>query len=71
LRGTRVGSKVSTVMSEVVMNVQESQAIDNVGVCVADLARAVAFYELLGFEKAFEICVLTRQALGVIFGRPR
>jgi hypothetical protein len=27
---------------------------DNVGVCVADLARAVAFCERLGFEKAFE-----------------
>ena len=30
------------------------EGIDNVGLCVTDLSRAVAFYQRLGFTKAFE-----------------
>ena len=30
------------------------EGIDNIGLCVTDLTRAVAFYEKLGFSKAYE-----------------
>jgi len=30
------------------------QAVDNIGICVKDLERAVSFYQKLGFTKAFE-----------------
>jgi len=30
------------------------QGVDNIGICVADLKRAVAFYQGLGFTKAYE-----------------
>jgi catechol 2,3-dioxygenase-like lactoylglutathione lyase family enzyme len=29
------------------------QGIDNIGICVADLARSVAFYQELGFSEAY------------------
>jgi catechol 2,3-dioxygenase-like lactoylglutathione lyase family enzyme len=30
------------------------QGVDNIGICVNDLERAVSFYQKLGFTKAFE-----------------
>lgn len=39
---------------EVVMSIEGPQSIDKVGVCVTGPARALAFYETLGFVKAFD-----------------
>jgi catechol 2,3-dioxygenase-like lactoylglutathione lyase family enzyme len=52
--GQHVGSTTYTVEPEAVVTTKGIQSIDNVGVCVTDLARAVDFYETLGFAKAFE-----------------
>ena len=30
------------------------KGVDNIGICVADLKRAAAFYQGLGFTKAYE-----------------
>lgn len=30
------------------------KGVDNIGICVADLKRTVAFYQALGFNKAYE-----------------
>jgi catechol 2,3-dioxygenase-like lactoylglutathione lyase family enzyme len=30
------------------------QGVDNIGICVSDLSRAVSFYEKLGFTKAYQ-----------------
>jgi methylmalonyl-CoA/ethylmalonyl-CoA epimerase len=40
------------------------QGIDNIGICVADLARSVQFYRRLGFEVLFEGDLGVTVALG-------